>query len=430
MRNSTERQASRSVGSALIRSIVLFLVLLPLIGAAWAPSALGAGTTIGPRPASLSQEVQPAAFGYGDIAVKTKKSTGGYLPGACYRAQQASGAYYYQTCDYMDGANDGITTIFNLPIGKWTVYMSFAPTGFYFPKQRTGIAVTDGGVTSLVFSLFCCSSEIVVRAKTSAGAYVPGACYAVHQGSSTGTQIAPTMCDYDDGKNDGKVIVSGLYVPPGQTQTWVVVQNFTPTGFTAARNRTVTMTNGATEYANFTNAVISLSPSCTYSSSTVHALGTVAFTCKGFASYQSLTPYWDGKAAGYGFCDVQGRCNGYLSVPATVAGNHTVVVKSDSHSTSSKTFTVVPAVQLSSDKGPGEDGVLVYIFGFRAGEHVTIRQQGSSTILSGPVTTSATGDATAVLIIPDGAAATLTFYAEGDQTSVAKVTFTRTGPAT
>ena len=70
------------------------------------------------------------------------------------------------------------------------------------------------------------------------------------------------------------------------------------------------------------------------------------------------------------------------------------------------------------------------VFGFKAGEHVTVRRQGSATILSGPVTTSATGDATAVLIIPDGAAATLTFYAEGDQGSVAKITFERTGPAT
>ena len=111
------------------------------------------------------------------------------------------------------------------------------------------------------------------------------------------------------------------------------------------------MTNGATEYANFTNGLVSLTPSCTYSATSVHVYESVAFTCKGFDSYQFISSYWDGKPAGNGYCDAQGRCTGYLYVNPTVGGSHHVVVKSDSHATSTKTFTVLPAVQLQFQQG-------------------------------------------------------------------------------
>jgi hypothetical protein len=377
----------------------------------------------------------PAGTDFATIEIKARDaSTDALIKGACFYANAASGQFGTYGCDAWDGTLDGVTLLYVNATGTYEVGVKNPPPNRYYLRPYPSVSVTLGTTKHLAFRFGpAVASDLIVKTERADGSPVLDACVAVFEdsgGGVPGRQVSATICDSFNGLNaaqDGTLRIAGI--GSGTTSRFVAVP-YAPSGYAAARPKTFTQQPGANNRLTFQFALASYTPSCSASRTSGRVGTTVTLNCSGFAAYQVIGLYWDGKlvTGSDRFSNDTGKVSFRFTVPARPSGAHRLQAKSVTHAAPRNAFTIVSSVSVSPDSGIGGSSTRATLRGFGKGEVVNIRIQGQRQIRA-TVTMSSTGSGSVSFSIPDGAAANLVVVAEGSIGNVAKGGFVRTGPA-
>ena len=141
------------------------------------------------------------------------------LPGGCYSLYPVdpsgqSGPALKVTCDFYDGADDGIASFTGLDNGDYDVIVSSPPEGYTIPIGQ-GIKL-GGGDLSLVFDVALGGETVTIANVDEAGDPVPGSCHRLYTDAGDGARGALVVvgCDHADGANNGSIVIAGLLPGP------------------------------------------------------------------------------------------------------------------------------------------------------------------------------------------------------------------------
>ena len=181
-----------------------------------------------------------------------------------------------------------------------------------------------------------------------------------------------------------------------------------------------TMRANGTTSGNITSSFsFSMSPSITLSSSSGRWGSTTTVGGYGFAASTTITIIQDGTATSTtGSSDSTGSFSGVVYTPTGIAGSHTLAAKDTAPNTSgNQTYTMSPAITISSSSGNSGATTNVSGNGFAASSTITIIQDGSNTATTGSSNT--TGSFTNIVYTPTGAAGSHTINATDASTNTA-----------
>jgi hypothetical protein len=416
----------------------LLAMLVVLLGSVLANLAwVNAEASPGTSKVALAEAtgLPPAGTDFATIEIKARDaSTDALVKGACFYANATSKLFGTYGCDAWDGTLDGVTLLYVNATGTYEVGVKNPPPNRYYLRPYPSVSVTLGTTKHLAFRFGpAVASDLLVTSDRADGSPVLDACVAVFEdkgGGVPGRQVSATICDSFNGlhaANDGVLRLSGI--GSGTTSRFVAVP-YAPSGYAAARPKTFTQQLGANNRLTFQFALGNYSPACMSSRTSGRVGTTVNLSCGGFAAYQSIGLYWDGKlvTGSERFSSDTGKVSFRFTIPARPAGVHRLQAKSATHAAPRNLFTIVSSLSVSPDSGIGGSSTRATLRGFGKGEVVNIRIQGQRQIRA-TVTMSSTGSGSASFSIPNGAAANLFVVAEGSLGNVAKDGFARTGPA-
>lgn len=186
--------------------------------------------------------------------------------------------------------------------------------------------------------------------------------------------------------------------------------------------------NGTTSGNVTSTSTFTMSPTISLSSTSGAWGSTTTISGNGFAASSVVTILEDGTAtATTGISDANGSFSGVVFTPTGVAGAHTIAGRDASSNTSANvTYTMSPAITISSTSGNPGATTNVSGNGFAANSGITILEDGATTTTTG--TANASGSFTNIVFTPTGAAGNHTISAkDASANTSAALTYTING---
>ncbi|CAA9525526.1 MAG: hypothetical protein AVDCRST_MAG73-467 [uncultured Thermomicrobiales bacterium] len=218
----------------------------PTDGTPTAPTGIATPPTLKPIPRrppatpAPSLEILPtAALVGGTLVIELRDPADQSLAGACFAVSASDGATLGPVCDGEDGADDGQTTIANVPPGNATVSETTAPAGYSAatPKQ---IPVLGGIPIGVVFENAPGSGSVLVRTEAAGtGALVGGACFQILASDGTGND---PVCDNAAADTDPAEGLVGIAPVPAGPAT--VRETTPPPGYDPGADQSVPVESG------------------------------------------------------------------------------------------------------------------------------------------------------------------------------------------
>ena len=159
------------------------------------------------------------------------------LAGSCFTLESTDGAdVSVEICDIDDGFDDGYVDFGEQPEGEYALFETQAPAG-YVPIFPLSVVLQSDDVRLEVTDVLIASSATLTNEKVDeSDDPLAGACFALFEGGldpvsgePISTVATQTVCDDDDGENDGTIAFDP--VPLTDSGVVSIVETTTPAGY-------------------------------------------------------------------------------------------------------------------------------------------------------------------------------------------------------
>jgi hypothetical protein len=191
-------------------------------------------------------------------------------------------------------------------------------------------------------------------------------------------------------------------VESSATETGTAVASDTPTN-TATATETPTSSSTATNTATATATPIPI-PAMSLSASSGNVGTRLSVQVRKFRPNSRVAVYWDATRVLTLDTDELGSARGSFSVPASLAGYHTVKANGALSKTASKQYRVLPLLKLNTGSVTAGRSIMATVSGFGANATVKVRlydiNGSTSYVTIGSLVTNSTGGSQATFTIP------------------------------